>query len=69
MEIWQVNGTTVQIKTESVDDEFAYNPETDYILLPASVYGSLSGDQIQELKSEEYIEGIYNNDCINPVRI
>jgi hypothetical protein len=66
--LYRVDSSVVQFETEDVSGRFLYNPETQYLLLPADVYASLSGDELQDLKSEPLIEGIYNHQNISAVR-
>lgn len=68
MDVWKVSGTTVEIDGNDIEGRFVYNPETGYLLLPVDVYGSLSGEQQQELNSVDFIEGLHNHEAISRIQ-
>ena len=67
IDVNRVGSAQIVIETgeDSTSGRFVYNPETGYVLLPASVYGSLSGSQLQEIKSHSAISGVFNHEKVH----
>jgi hypothetical protein len=64
--VYQTGGSELEVNMNGRKVRVLYNPETEYALLPAGVYGS-EPDLVAALKESELIEGVFNHETISEV--
>lgn len=64
IDIYQNGPFRLKIDMAGRKMEFVYNNETNYVLVPANVYGS-EPELIQALRETDIVEGIFNHEAIS----
>lgn len=62
-DVYQISGSKIEVDIEGRKVRVAYNPETNYALVPASVYAS-EDIAMQVLRDSDLVDGIFNHECI-----
>lgn len=64
--VFRTGNTRLTVETEDEGFEFMYNPDTQYVLVPAYFYGDRP-DLIEAIRSHSEVSGVFNHDCIDGI--
>lgn len=63
MDIYRTNSRQLTVETETETYTFLYNPDTEYVLVPATVYGE-EREMMSRLRDDDLVEDVFNHDAI-----
>jgi len=65
-EVYRTDHTQITVDVKGREVTFPYNPDTNYALMPASVYGS-EPDVVKALQNSDIVDGIFNHNAISEI--
>lgn len=63
-DVYKVAGNQVEVDVGGRQVRFAVNPETDYALVPASMYATET-EAMDALRNADCVDGIFNHEAIS----
>lgn len=63
-DVYQTAGNEVEVDIDGRTIRFAYNPDTGYVLVPASIYGA-EPETMTALRNADFINGIFNHEALS----
>lgn len=63
-DVYRTGNSRIKVEHNGREITFLYNPDTEYALVPASVYGA-EPEVMQALRNSELVEDIFNHEAIS----